>query len=125
MKNVLKHYTSFTRTERYGILALLLLCLCLVAVKLTMHYWVGTQPASVEKLDLSTVIDRPLEGKVDINTVDSLTLIKIKGIGPGLSHRILERRRTLGRFTDMQQVLDVYKFSPETKATLVETLIIK
>ena len=51
MKNVLKHYTSFTRTERYGILALLLLCLCLVAVKLTMHYWVGTQYHSIDRED--------------------------------------------------------------------------
>lgn len=90
-----------------------------------MHFWVKPQPVILGKVDISNVADKPLTGKLDINTADSIMLIKIKGIGPALSHRILERRRELGKFENIEQVLDVYKFPKNTKETLVETLIIK
>lgn len=63
--------------------------------------------------------------KINLNTADSLTLISIKGIGKGLSHRILERRRVLGKFDNMQQVFEVYNFSKKTKEVLLEQTYIE
>lgn len=47
--------------------------------------------------------------RFDLNTVDSLQLIGIRGIGPVLSARILKYRQALGGFYSMEQLREVYK----------------
>jgi competence protein ComEA len=44
----------------------------------------------------------------DLNRADSTTLMQIKGIGPGLSRRIINYRTKLGGFYDKNQVQEVY-----------------
>ncbi len=51
--------------------------------------------------------------KFDINAIDSLTLIKIPGIGPAYAHRILNYREYLGGFYDVYQLQEVYGMTPE------------
>lgn len=63
--------------------------------------------------------------KIDLNTVDSITLVSLPGIGKGISHRILQRRRELGKFTSMEQVWEVYHFKQETKDMLLDYTTIK
>ncbi|MGE0637935.1 MAG: ComEA family DNA-binding protein [Bacteroidia bacterium] len=46
---------------------------------------------------------------VEINTADSLDLIKIKGIGPYISMKIIEYRTKLGGFYSKEQLREVYK----------------
>lgn len=41
LKKIITAYTSFNRTERMGIVALLILLLVLVAIRATMQYWVA------------------------------------------------------------------------------------
>jgi|GEM_PF-6837238 len=134
MKKLFTSYTGFTRTERMGIIALLLLILVLITVRFTMHLWV--KPAEVELThvelpvkpavqNLNTQYYRPQTEKINLNTADSLTLIALPGIGKGLSHRILERRRQLGRFSNMEQVFEVYKFKQETKDMLLQRTIVE
>jgi len=45
---------------------------------------------------------------ININTADSLTLVRLYGIGPVLSSRIIRYRTRLGGFVDTLQLLEVY-----------------
>lgn len=45
---------------------------------------------------------------LDLNRVDSLSLIKVPGIGPAFAHRILYLRKLLGGFYTVEQLQEVY-----------------
>jgi hypothetical protein len=66
----------------------------------------------------------PLPEKVNINTADSITLIRLRGIGPAIAHRILVKRRSAGSFASIEEVLAVYHFSDEVCAYLQQKLVI-
>ncbi len=51
--------------------------------------------------------------RIDINIADSLALMKIKGIGPVLSTRIIKYRRLLGGYYSKDQLDEVYGLSEE------------
>lgn len=51
--------------------------------------------------------------KVELNSVDSLTLIGLDGIGPHYAKRILKYRSILGGFIAIEQLKEVYGFSEE------------
>lgn len=57
---------------------------------------------------------------IDINTADSLILMKIKGIGPVLSARIIKYRDALGGFVSSEQFHEVYGLLPQVVETLRE-----
>ncbi|MBW7914733.1 MAG: helix-hairpin-helix domain-containing protein [Taibaiella sp.] len=135
MNNLFRSYISFNRTERMGIIALLSVIIILIAVRASMHLWVKQPEIHAEQVIVASkqISNQPIQQtqalppgeKINMNTADSLTLISLPGIGKGLSHRILERRRQLGRFTDMQQVYDVYHFNEKTKKMLNERTTIE
>lgn len=50
---------------------------------------------------------------IDINLASQEDLIKVYGIGPGLSERILKQKELLGGFVSMEQMGDVWGLSPE------------
>lgn len=50
---------------------------------------------------------------VDINKATQEDLMKIYGIGPGLSERILKQKEQFGAFVSMEQMADVWGLSPE------------
>lgn len=50
----------------------------------------------------------------DINKSDSATLVKLPGIGPVLSARIIKYRRLLGGFARIDQLKEVYGLQVET-----------
>lgn len=50
---------------------------------------------------------------IDINNATQEDLMKIYGIGPGLSERILKQKEVLGGFVSMEQMNDVWGLSPE------------
>lgn len=216
MKNLFKAYNSYTRTERLGIVALLVLLVVLIIVRVTMHFWVRPEFNTEEGLKMSAAWDAiqsdsnanqasapvPLPGvyadtvskhgeaiqlpaaslfpfdpnaldsagfiklglraktvsillhwrakgkkfyrkedlqplytlsaeeyarlepyirisnaasqKIDLNKADSLQLIALRGIGAKLAHRILERRRSVGRFERVEQLQDIYPFPDST-----------
>lgn len=45
---------------------------------------------------------------LDLNIVDSLSLLKLSGIGPAFSSRILEYRRKIGGFHSKTQLLEIW-----------------
>lgn len=49
-----------------------------------------------------------LQQQIDINHADSVTLLKLRGIGPVLSGRIIRFRKRLGGFHSPEQLQEVY-----------------
>ncbi len=56
--------------------------------------------------------------RIDINTSDSVALLKLPGIGPVLSSRIIRYRRLLGGFARIEQLKEVYGLPVETYETI-------
>jgi DNA uptake protein ComE-like DNA-binding protein len=52
--------------------------------------------------------------KVELNTADSIQLMKMNGIGKVFAGRILKYRELLGGFYEKEQLLEVYNLSGET-----------
>lgn len=50
---------------------------------------------------------------VDLNTADSLTLLKVKGIGPYLSSNIIKYRNALGGYISMDQLYEIFNIKQE------------
>ena len=121
MKNSLKAYTSFTRRERVGILALLGVLVLLIIVRVTMHLWVkpSIDTSRQEKLSKAwqsykengvketksdvAYTQQPFE-PINLNKADITTLQNLKGIGPANAQKIIDYRRKLGTLTDMEQI---------------------
>lgn len=63
--------------------------------------------------------------KIDLNKADSIQLIALRGIGAKLAHRILERRRSAGRFERVEQLQDIYPFPDSTIQQLKAQLYVE
>lgn len=50
----------------------------------------------------------PVPQKVDLNTADSAALERLPGLGPILSARIVKYRKSIGGFTSVEQIRNVY-----------------
>lgn len=59
---------------------------------------------------------------VEINTADSLELIKVKGIGPYIAMKIIEQRTKLGGFYSKEQLREVYKID-SVRYTEIESFL--
>ncbi len=57
-----------------------------------------------------------------IETIDSIQLVNIKGIGPYWAKMVMQYERSLGGFLKPEQLLEVYKMTPEIYALLVARL---
>ncbi len=154
MKKPFKSYTSFTRTERFGLLCLSALVIILITIRATMHLWVHpandtekekklvaawetykrSQP--VKKMvdttgktnDYQDAFDdnpTPLPNIIDINTADSATLVRLKGIGPVTAAKIVARRQNTGPFTNINQLLEIRRFPDATFKILKQHLVIQ
>ena len=78
--------------------------------------WKQNKPIySSEKKDFS-IKSFPKKEKIailDINQATQEDLMKIYGIGEGLSSRILKQKEILGSFVSMDQMKDIWGLSPE------------
>jgi DNA uptake protein ComE-like DNA-binding protein len=128
MKNILNAFSSFTRTERLGIITMVSLLLLFTFTRMGLKYVLQHDknellPDRFNQLwETQKQNTRPapyaLNSLIDINTADSTTLLGIDGIGPKLAHRILLRRKELGGFKNYTQVWQVYHFSESTKEAI-------
>lgn len=66
----------------------------------------------------------PLPDKIDLNTTDSHMLVRLKGIGPTLAHRIIGKRKALGGFVNHAQLLEIYRFPDTVYQMLQQRLVI-
>jgi len=151
MKEAFKAYFSFTRTERIGLLGLLLLLAILIGVRATMHYFIKPKPENSENIKLQAAWEQfkksnpledssiaeggqwykdddgsyhPANATFDLNTIDSFNLVHLKGIGPVLAHKILEKRRKSGAFTSYDQLLEIHHFPEATFTVLKQHIVI-
>jgi DNA uptake protein ComE-like DNA-binding protein len=63
-----------------------------------------------------------LTTRYGIETIDSTQLVSIKGIGPFYAKMIMRYERSLGGFLKPEQLLEVYKMTPEIYALLCDRL---
>lgn len=68
--------------------------------------------------------DEPLPATIDLNKADSSLIVRLRGIGPTLAHKIVTRRNALGGFIKHEQLLELYKFPDTVFAMLKEKLVI-
>jgi DNA uptake protein ComE-like DNA-binding protein len=71
----------------------------------------GKPERTQNSVQYSPIQQKPL---MDINLSDSITLVRLPGIGPVLSSRIIKYRRLLGGFARIEQLKEVYGLPPET-----------
>jgi DNA uptake protein ComE-like DNA-binding protein len=57
---------------------------------------------------------KPQKSMIDLNTCDSAMLVRLPGIGPVLSVRIIKYRHLLGGFARVDQIKEVYGLPVET-----------
>jgi competence ComEA-like helix-hairpin-helix protein len=69
---------------------------------------ISNQSSNIER-----EIEKIEQKKIDINTADTMELVKIKGIGPAFARRIVKFRDKLGGFYSKTQLMDVYGITPE------------
>jgi len=62
--------------------------------------------------------------EIEINTADSIALIKLKGVGPVFANRIISYRKKLGGFYDKSQLLEVYGLDTNRYFKLVDHLLV-
>jgi DNA uptake protein ComE-like DNA-binding protein len=61
---------------------------------------------------------------IEINTCDTSDLIALRGVGSFLANKIVDYRTKLGGYHSLNQLLEVWKMSPETYDLIVQRLTI-
>jgi competence ComEA-like helix-hairpin-helix protein len=153
MKKSIKSFISFSRTERTGLVCLCAFLVILIIIRTAMHLWVRphtdtenekklvaaweafkrdnpsiktSDTALQSKKDYQDAFDdneMPLPNIINLNTADSATLVRLKGIGPATAHKIIVRRKKTGPFTDINQLKEVGRFPAATFEMLKKHLI--
>ncbi len=138
MKKLLNSFTSFTRTERVGLLVLSVLLVILLIVRTTMSLWVRPVSNSAKEEKLVRAWEKykaahkagngemvaAFPDSLDLNSADSDALVSLKGIGPVTAHNIIARRREKGPFTNLEQLRETGSFAEATFAALKTRLYI-
>lgn len=75
--------------------------------------WVKNKKSSFTSYEKQSFVKNEKIILIDINKATQEDLIKIYGIGPGLSERILKQKEILGAFISMEQMNDIWGLSPE------------
>jgi len=57
---------------------------------------------------------------LELNSVDSISLLKIKGIGPFYASKIVAYRKELGSYVSTEQLLELWKFDSAKLADIAE-----
>ncbi len=86
---------TFTKQERQVILFIFTVALSGLGV----NYYLKLKRSP----QLSSCFDKNL-GKLDLNAADSVSLMKLEGIGEKLATRILEYRRSSGGFGEIEEL---------------------
>lgn len=128
----LKDYFYFTKDERRGVTALLVVIAVLFGVRIYLQWTVDSGQLTVNNCtsnsQLSThdspigrITDSPKykpytkrtekDVMVELNSADTLQLQELRGIGPGFARRIVKYREKLGGYYAKEQLMEVYGFT--------------
>jgi len=83
-----------------------------------------TIPASERYTDASDNNEVPMPATININTADSATLVRLKGIGPATAAKIIARRQARP-FNSVDELLEVRAIPAETFAILKRHLVVR
>ena len=136
-----KAYFFFTKGERRGVIALLLIASLFLLVRVLLaNRYEGSSAETVEEPFVSSAESRSLslskgpnsdtrefkhstrtsrrsaktDEMVELNSADTTRLKMLRGIGSGYAKMIVAYREKLGGFYAASQLLEVYKFPDET-----------
>lgn len=139
MRKTIQSYITFTRRERLGIFCLCGLLVVFLVIRVGLQYtvkqpqeWgIDTQSmqqawASYNRSDAAKPRKQPIKwpayqdsddgsgimlpDSVNINSADSETLVRFRGIGPATVRRILKYRAEKGQFTNIEQLREMGSF---------------
>ncbi len=140
MVMALKDYFYFTKNERRGVVALLVVIAVLFGVRIYLQWTVDSgqltvnnsttnsqlftdvhQHVSTHDSPIGRITDSPKykaytkrkEVEVELNSADTLQLQELRGIGPGFARRIVKYREKLGGYYAVEQLMEVYGFTEE------------
>ncbi len=60
-----------------------------------------------EYTDRGDGTEQPLPNVININTADSATLVRLKGIGPAMTHKIMIYRAEHGSFKNVEELQEI------------------
>ncbi len=86
-----------------------------------------TEPHMISRgKDSTTTMPKTITSipKVEVNRATAADLVKLYGIGPVLSERIIKYRNLLGGFYALEQMKEVYGLTPETFSGIADQLVI-
>jgi DNA uptake protein ComE-like DNA-binding protein len=144
----IRNWFGYTRRERRASLVLLILIFSVFSVRFLVperRIIVGEIPVETERKDSNITAQLPVQDQkisynhsvqkkkalmVDLNRCDTSELIRLPGIGPVLSLRIIKYRQLLGGYAVNDQLREVYGLPAETFETIkdmvtVDTLCIE
>lgn len=108
----LKDYFFFTKEERQGVMALLIIISSIIGVRVFIAAITG-QTVAANNNPVYKHYVRHQKAPVELNTADTLQLQELSGIGPGFARRIVQYRHKLGGFYAKEQLTEVYGLSQE------------
>ena len=125
----LRQWFGFTRRERRASFMLFFLIAIVICIRFLIPYnktsinYITIEKELIEKdsvqhVSMETVAISRVQNRefimIDINSCDSTDLLRLPGIGPVLSGRIIRFRNLLGGYASKEQLQEVYGLSPET-----------
>jgi DNA uptake protein ComE-like DNA-binding protein len=140
----IRNWFGYTRRERRASLILILLIVSVLSVR----FLVPDKRISVEEIPVplytevktgdtlnlnkekgnlpvrKSSVQKKKGFSVDINRCDTSELIRLPGIGPVLSLRIIKYRQLLGGYSVKDQLREVYGLKPETFETIKEMITV-
>ena len=87
----------------------------------------AVRPAPAVRLYPATpgVVRNRSGGLVNINTADAELLCTLPGVGPKTAERIMEYRRTTGRFASVEEITNVKGIGPKRYARIRDLITIR
>jgi comEA protein len=74
---------------------------------------------------LSSVYQNPLKKKIDLNSASASELELLPQIGPVLSQRIINYRKTKGKFQKIEDLMKVSGIGPKTFEKIKDQILVK
>lgn len=81
-----------------------------------------TRPQKISAF--SPAVNRTIEKKIQLNAATHDELIELNGIGDYYAKKIIEYREKLGGFHSQEQLLELWKFTPEKLAKIKDQLLV-
>ena len=111
----LREYYLLARGEQRALVLLGSLLLLSLLVRVTVGWLPAREPPELENFTREArEIIAAFEQPIDLNRADSARLIRLPGIGPVFSARIIKYRELLGGYVSTGQLTEVYGLSRET-----------